>query len=362
MNLFANVVGISGEEIPENIIGKRLAVSKKFARKPIQHDILADALIQAGLEQFVPKKPSAVDIFRRACQDISKGYIQDNSNEKKYKLNVILVDESGDPVIRTVQITEVDKQEKESTDGIVIAELKFHREEKLFIINYKDTHNRFPWFAVQKIEEARGKYYELRDTVSDSQLSNILSRILLTLGTPVREIPSLWTVPAAESRLEQLQRLVSFMDTYNRYEEIFFYDILPIVRAEDVAKKVKTDAIHYALEAFNRKFEEIQRAVALAKNPSDVGERNIRSLETETEEIMTLIREYETVLGEAMDEVRQARNIVLARAREFVNSPQKQAEYREKAGRVMRTKNQERPANIEGAEIPAGTPKRVLRA
>ena len=68
-----------------------------------------------------------------------------------------------------------------------------------------------------------------------------------------------------------------------------------------MATKVKTDAIHYALESFNRKFEEIQRAVALAKNPSDVG-KETSAPETETEEIMTLIREYETVLGEAMDE------------------------------------------------------------
>lgn len=362
MTLFANtsLVGVVCEEIPENIIGKRLAFTQKFSEKGISYEILGSALEEAGLSKYIPKKPCAVDVFRRACQDISKGYIEDYSREKKYKLNMIIIDETGDPVIRNVQITEVDKSEKESTDGIVIAKLKFTRETENFIVEYTPAVERFPFFTVEKIEKARAKYYEIMNTISDSQLRNIIYKIMSDIGTPVRGINSLWTVPAVPEKMALLNSLVVFFEKYNEYEEIFFFDVLPVIRSEEITKKVRTDAIHYALERLNKKEEEIRKAVAFAQNPDAVGEKNLKRLEAEIEEILKLIEEYETVLGEAFDEVRQAKTITLAKTKEFITSPQKQAEYREQSKRVIRTAKNDNTLAKESNDSALAN-RRVLR-
>ncbi len=340
----AQLTGVQNED--SNYIGKRFAFARKKSKKGIPYLHLFEILREVGLEEYAPQPPNAVDAFRRACQTISRGYIKDEDNPYKYKIDMIMIDESDDPILRNIQLTEIDQDEKATSEGKLVARLEFHRDTERFIsyCGYSAgyAYENCPNFVVNKINEARMQYQKEKELISDTQLHTIIQKILYSAGNPVNGISSTWNIPATREYI--LEKLVSLSEKLNEYEnDIFIIDTLPVVKTEDTVSKVKNDAITFAINQFNLILEQSKDRITNANADNKlVSERSFEEVRQEGEKIMSLIEEYESLLGEAFDEVRQAKEVVERKLKDFVSSPEQQSQHKIKKANKRR--------NIKGKE------------
>ena len=85
----------------------------------------------------------------------------------------------------------------------------------------------------------------------------------------------------------------------------------------------------YALERLNTLYAKAKDDISTARNVEKATERASAQLKAEGERVVSLIEEYETILGQAMDEVRQAKQLTEDKLKEFVESPEQQQKHRE---------------------------------
>lgn len=324
-----NLIGVQNAK--SGYIGKRFAYARRESRKGIPYIFLYQTLLETGLSNYIPREPSATDAFRRACQNISKGYILDENSGKKYKINMILIDESADPILRNIQLTEIDRHEQSSTEGKLVAQLQFHRENNQFTVLYGyEAGYEFedcPHFVRKRIEEAKEQYEKEKSLVSDMQIHTIIQKILYNAGNPVNGIPSTWNIPA--TREELLDKLLAFAERLNQFEEgIFITDTLPVIASDETIAKVKSDAVIFAIQKLSQVLEQAKENISKAKDTEKIKEQARTTVQREAEKVMALIEEYESILGIAMDEVRQAKHITEKQLQEFMDSPEQQEVYR----------------------------------
>lgn len=324
-----DLTGVQGAE--NGYIGKRFAYARRKSKKGIDYSFLYEIMHDIGLSKYAPRQPVATDAFRRACQSIAKGYITDQESGKKYKINMILIDESADPILRNIQLTEIDKRERSSSDGKLVAQLIFNRGTEHFTrkLGYNAGYEfeDCPSFVRERIEEAIDQYEIEKHLVSDMQIHTIIQKILYNAGNPVNGIPSTWNIPA--TREELLDKLLAFAERLNQFEEgIFIVDTLPVISSEETVTKVKSDAMIFAIERLNQALDQAKNSIVSSKDTEKVKEQSRIAVQKEADKVMSLVEEYEGLLGEAMDEVRQARELVEQQLKEFASSPVKQTEYR----------------------------------
>ncbi len=358
MSLWDNVTGVENAE--NNYIGKRFAYARKESKKGLRYDFLIPLLNEADLGNYAPNPPTPADAFRRACQDIPKRYVYDRDSGRKYKINMILIDESADPIVRNIQLTEIDKKNRTSTDGKLVAQIKFFRDSES-IVAYQGYEAGYefdtcPDFVCERIQAAIERFQKERDLVSEMQIHNIVQKILQDAGNPVNRILSTWNIPATRENL--LDRLLRVAEKFNEYENgIFVTDTLPVIRTPEVTNKVKTDAIIYAVERLNAVFNKAKDDIAVSIDVDKTTQRVTGHLKEEAEKVMSLVEEYESILGEAMDEVRQARKITESKLKEFADSPEQQLQHREAKRRLKAGNNEP----IEGAETRPNAPTRRIK-
>lgn len=343
-----NLVGLTGA--PAEYIGKRFCYARRESEIGVRYDWLIPVLNELGLSQFAPTQPSSADAFRRACSDIPKGYVHDKKANKKYKVSMILIAESDNPIIRNIQVTEVDKKDKSSTEGRLVAQFEFDRENESFTARYGWQagygFSDCPDFVYERVEMAQQAYRKECDLVSDQQIAGIIRRILDSCGITVQNIPSTWTIPA--TREDILNSLLALAERMNTEVEdgIFSVDTIPVVSTKETRKKISADAVAFALDKLNKVLRQEQDALIFA---SDIEKQKTKSqgrFATEAESVMTLIEEYELLIGEAMDEVRQAKEITERNLKTFCTSPTQQATYKadkeaKRSGRKMRRTNED---------------------
>lgn len=369
-----DLVGIDavGDEKPIEYLGQRMCYSRKDSK--VRYDWLIQTLYELGLDQYAPQAPSVADAFRRACEDIPKGHIIDQDTDKKYKISMIRIDESAEPILRNIQLTEVDKREKTSTDGKLIAQIKFTRETQIFELRYGYNagydFSECPDFVRERLEAARDRFYEEKDLISDQQLNGIIHRILVSIGNPIQDIPSTWNVPATRENI--LDKLVEFSERLNNEiaPKIFNIDVLPVVNKGNTREKFSADAVAFAVSKLNTVLREQQNNIAFANDESQK-DKYKAIFRTESEKVMGLISEYEMLLGEALDEVHQAKAITDKNLSEFCASPTQQAERRsaveennKRSRRIRKAKTSAQTSNNDiGSSIMTGSePTRRIRS
>ncbi len=340
MSLWDNVTGVENAE--SNYIGKRFAYARKESKKGIRYDYLIPLLNEADLGKYAPNPPTPADAFRRACQDIPKKYVHDKETGRKYKVNMILIDESADPIVRNIQLTEIDKQNRTSTDGKLVAQIKFFRDsQSIFAYHGYEAGYEFdtcPDFVCERIQAAIERFQKERDLVSEMQIHNLVQKVLQDAGNPVNRILSTWNIPA--TREDLLERLLRIAERLNDYEEgIFVTDTLPVIRTPEVTNKVRADAVIYAIDRLNALYNKAKDDIASATDVEKTTHRVSGQLQSEAEKVMALIEEYEVILGEAIDEVRQAREITESKLKEFADSPEQQLRHREAKRRLKAANN-----------------------
>lgn len=329
MSAWENLTGVEGAQA--GYLGKRFAYARKESKKGIRWDFIVPLMEEIGLGRYIPQRPTAADAFRRACQDIGKRYHYEN--DKKYKVSVVMIDESANPIIRNVQVTEIDRKNKTSTDGKLVAQIQFSRATEYVTAYYGyEAGYEFescPKFVMDRISAAIDRYLRERNLVSEQQLHNIVQRILHDAGNPVNKIPSTWNIPA--TREELLNKLILLAERLNEYEpDIFVTDTLPVVSGDSmVTEKFKNDAVIYAIERLNALYAKAKDDISTSRDVEKTTERVKAQLKAEGERVMSLIEEYETILGQAMDEVRQAKQLTEDKLKEFVESPEQQQKHRE---------------------------------
>lgn len=344
-----NIMGITGA--PSEYIGQRFCYSRRESEKGIRYDWLIPVLNELGLSGYAPNQPSPADAFRRACSDIPKGYFKDKDADKKFKVSMILINESENPIVRNIQVTEVDKQGKTSTDGRLVARIEFDRTTELFTARYSYQAGYdfvdCPDFVCERIEAAQLAYQKECDLVSDQQMAGIIRRVLDSCGITVRNIPSTWTIPATrEGTLNALLALAERMNTEIE-PDIFNVDTIPVISTKETRKKISADAVAFAIQKLNKVYREERDNVAFATDTEKQKAKSQTRFRTEAESVMSLIEEYEMLIGEALDEVRQARTITEKNLKEFCASSSKQATHKanieeKRSGRKLR-KTQEAP-------------------
>ena len=109
---------------------------------------------------------------------------------------------------------------------------------------------------------------------------------------------------------------------------MLFIDTLPIVNTKEQHKKISADAVAFAVEKLQKTLNELQDNIAFASDPDKAKEKARAKLKAEADSVMELVEEYELLLGEVMDEVRQAREITERNLKAFCDDPIKQAEHR----------------------------------
>lgn len=330
MSAWENLTGVEGAQA--GYLGKRFSYARKESKKGIRWDFIVPLMEEIGLERYIPQRPVAADAFRRACQDIGKKYHYD-ADGKKYKVTVVMIDESADPIIRNIQVTEIDRKNKTSTEGKLVAQIQFSRATEYVTAYYGyEAGYEFescPEFVMDRISAAISRYLKECSLVSEQQLHNIVQRILQDAGNPVNKIPSTWNIPI--TREELLNKLLILAERLNEYEkDIFVTDTLPVVSSDAmVTEKFKNDAVVYAIERLNTLYAKAKDDISTARNVEKATERATAQLKAEGERVMSLIEEYETILGQAMDEVRQAKQLTEDKLKEFVESPEQQQKHRE---------------------------------
>jgi hypothetical protein len=347
MNLFDPKV-IIGAVGSHEYIGVRLAYQfYNLENAKMRYDNVITILYNMGIQQYSPHRPSPPDVFRRLTTKLNGYYEQDGMRQK---VDVIRVSDDKDSVERVVMLIEVDQENKEVSDGRKVARLTFDKELNRFEIAVGPFGNfdYCPDWLAAMIMELRGLFDSAVNYLSSQQVRDIVVKLLTDAGNPVRKISSLWNIPASREYLAE--KLEAFAQEINQMAisqnpalensgGILFIDTIPIVNTLEQRKKLSADAVAYAIEKLQKTVAEQQENIAFANNPDKAKERAQARLKAEADAVLGLVEEYEVLLGEVMDEVRQARAIAERNLTKFCEDPVKQAEMKrsvEKGGRRLR--------------------------
>ncbi len=334
----SDLVGALGAN---DYLGKRLAYRLKDADIP--YDYVTAVLMELSLESYIPKRPSPPDVFRRVTGKLSGYYLVD---DRRHKADVIKVNEKDNPLERVIMLVEVDELNRAVSDGKKVVSLTFDKETHHLEARYGpgkingDWYEECPEYLYKLVERARAEYHNQVNILSPQQLRDIFINILRKSGNPVKGIASLWNIPATReinaSKLEELSVKLNEIG-----QEISFIDVIPVVNSKEQRKKMTSDAVFFATERLKRLLISEQESIVFSKNPEVQKEKSQNRFRSEAEEVMGLIEEYELLLGEALDEVRQSREITQAALDNFCNNSVQQAIFKsqtedKKLGRRIR--------------------------
>jgi len=336
MNLFdpKHIIGAVGSH---KYIGVRLAYQfYSLESAKFRYDQIVQILTNLGMTQFKPYRPSPPDVFRRLTSKLSGYYDHDGMRQK---VDIIRVSDDRESVERVVMLVKVDQENKEVSDGRKVAKVTFDKELNVFDVVFGPfgTFDYCPGWLRDMITECQEQYDTAVNYLSSQQVRDIVVKILSAAGNPVRKIKSLWNIPA--SREYYAEKLESFAAELNQLAitqnpaledagGVLFLDTIPIVNTLELRKQISADAVAFAVEKLQKTVYELQSSIAFSSNPEQAKEKAQAKLRAETESVMELVQEYEILLGEVMDEVRQAREIAERNLKAFCSDPVKQAEHR----------------------------------
>ncbi|WP_054692448.1 DUF6744 family protein [Syntrophomonas palmitatica] len=337
MDLFRteDIIGAVGSH---EYIGVRLAYQfVNLENAKFRYDWTVNLLDSLDMASFHPHRPSPPDVFRRLTSKLAGYYSEDGLRQK---VDVIRVNDDKESIERVVMLIEVDEENREVSDGRKVARLTFEKEYNLFDVGIGPfgSFDYCPSWLREKIYEVKDLYECSVNYLSPQQMRDIVLKVLYAAGNPVNKINSLWNIPASREFLAE--KLEGFSREINEYActqnndiakngGVLFVDTIPIVNTKEQKKKISADAIAFALDKLNKVLREQQDNIVFANDPDKARVKAQARFQAEADSMMELIEEYELLLGEVMDEVRQAREITQNKLREFCASPAKQAEHRE---------------------------------
>jgi len=336
MNLFdpKNIIGAIGSH---EYIGVRLAYQfVNLEATKLRYDQVVQMLTLLGMSEFCPRRPSPPDVFRRLTSKLSGYFDQDGYRQK---VDIIRVADDKESVERVVMLVEVDQENKEVSDGRKVARLTFDKEFNRFEVIFGPfgTFDYCPDWLRNMINECREQYDSAVNYLSSQQVRDIAVKVLTAAGNPVRKISSLWNIPASREflaeKMENFARdlnelAISQNPGLEKVGGILFVDTMPIVNTLEQRKKISADAVAFAVEKLQKTLYEQQDNIAFAADPDKAKAKAKARLQAEADAVMELVEEYELLLGEVMDEVRQAREITEKNLKAFCEDPIKQADHK----------------------------------
>jgi hypothetical protein len=336
MNLFdpKNIIGAIGSH---EYIGVRLAYQfVNLEATKLRYDQVVQMLTLLGMSEFCPHRPSPPDVFRRLTSKLSGYFDQDGYRQK---VDIIRVADDKESVERVVMLVEVDQENKEVSDGRKVARLTFDKEFNRFEVIFGPfgTFDYCPDWLRNMINECREQYDSAVNYLSSQQVRDIAVKVLTAAGNPVRKISSLWNIPASREflaeKMENFARdlnelAISQNPGLEKVGGILFVDTMPIVNTLEQRKKISADAVAFAVEKLQKTLYEQQDNIAFAADPDKAKAKAKARLQAEADSVMELVEEYELLLGEVMDEVRQAREITEKNLKTFCEDPIKQADHK----------------------------------
>ncbi len=336
MNLFdpKNIIGAIGSH---EYIGVRLAYQfVNLEATKLRYDQVVQMLTLLGMSEFCPHRPSPPDVFRRLTSKLSGYFDQDGYRQK---VDIIRVADDKESVERVVMLVEVDQENKEVSDGRKVARLTFDKEFNRFEVIFGPfgTFDYCPDWLRNMINECREQYDSAVNYLSSQQVRDIAVKVLTAAGNPVRKISSLWNIPASREflaeKMENFARdlnelAISQNPGLEKVGGILFVDTMPIVNTLEQRKKISADAVAFAVEKLQKTLYEQQDNIAFAADPDKAKAKAKARLQAEADAVMELVEEYELLLGEVMDEVRQAREITEKNLKAFCEDPIKQADHK----------------------------------
>ncbi len=294
-------------------IAVRLAYSLK--ETSIRHSELKSFLQSEGLDAFIPREPNPANVFRRVTGALAGTR---KIGGLRYKVDVIRVNEIENLMERILMVVEVDEKGREVTDGRKVCRLFFNKD--LQQLNFLTkaycpslfssylTHDLIdiPEFLQDELDALHARFDEQTEYLSPDQLRDVLYGIVKSVGIPVHDIQSLWTVPKhLEETVKAFTRLADKINALGF--RAISYDVLPVMDGEELKEKISADAVIYAAQRFEKMLCEEQERIEAADNPDKALEKARIRFNKEADEVMSLISEYESIIGPAMDKIKTAR-------------------------------------------------------
>lgn len=353
----------------------------------IPYEVLCETASNAGVDQYTCRAPNAADVFRRTTNRI-KGFHEDVG--KRFKVDVIPIENTGDELSRIVMVVDIDHESRDVSDGYKVARLEFSRIEgngRFEVLTFDNC----PDFVTRRIERAVEEFYMVTDIVSFGQFRGMLRNIMLHSGSmlggrhPSTQeaeseilprfvysagnrkklstflLPSVWNIPLTREHMKDA--FVAFANGINaRFSEpVVVYDVLPILRTDDTERKFRSDAVFSAQQRLRNLVEEEKVNIARSGNPDRTMIKARERVTLEMDALMELVGEQESLLNDALDEIRDARQLAEQDFTGFCLSPQQIAQKREvlsgrRKGRAIADFGAELDAN-ESAEAEPAVPR-----
>ncbi len=273
-------------------------------------------LKEEGLDRFLPRKPNPANVFRRVTSSLAGVYHKDNL---RYKIDVIKITETVDPIERVVMAVEVDEKNREISEGKKIARLQFNRVDGsfgyitadytpgLFARELNDDLSPIPDFIYNEIKLAGARIKEQLSYLSPAQVRDTFFNILKSVGIPSEGIPMLWTVHGKKE--ETITAFCNLADSVNSVldKKSVYYRIEGISDNIEKREVVSTDAVAYATSKFKKLLLEETEKIQTSDEPDKAYKKAQERFSKESGAIISLIKEYEDIIGDNVRKIEEAK-------------------------------------------------------
>ncbi len=372
------LVGVEGENA--SYIGHRVSISLQEIEIPYKW--AEENLADLGLERFIPRKPNPADVFRRITGKIAGDITHED--DTKTRVLVVPVTErqtDGDIMERVVMIVNIDRRNREVTDGLKVARILFDRETEQLSVSYGPfgEFHYCPEEVRDIIQEALGNYDRQINLLSFQQVRDMVNNILATAGNPVWhkrktnppkvgiQIKAQYNIPATREylvfALEDLaERLNAYADD-KEAEQPFGIDVLPVMNTAKNKENLALDALYFATTKLEKMLNDERVNIIKAQDTEKATIKAKERFQVEASKTMKLIEEYEMLLGKSMEEVRIARERATNKLHRFCSSPVEQAELRSEIKLTRRIRRMDKvEAEKQTETMKTDVPRRLIRA
>lgn len=282
----------------------------------VTHKDMEKFLVAEGLEKFMPRKPHPANVFRRVTSALGGTYHKD---DLRYKVDVVKVTERTDPIERVVIAVEIDEENREISEGKKVARMLFNRTDNsfgyitesyapgLFPEEISDDLSPIPDFIYEEVKGTERKIREQLNYLSPAQIRDVFCNILKSVGIPSEGIPMLWTVHGKKENT--VKAFTNLADKINATldKKAIYYRIENIADTKEKRGVISADAVVYATERFRKFLCHEYEKIESADDPDKALENVKDCFGREADSVVSLIKEYEDIIGDSVKKIEDAR-------------------------------------------------------
>jgi len=296
-----------------------IAVRLSFALKNFSYpyEEFCDLLRSQGFDDFIPRKRSICEVFETVTGRLAGDY---KVGDDKYKVIVIDASENNSNVIeRVILAAAVNRRRQKVTDGDKVARLFFNRTTLEYEFVLSDTPTSWgmeetkedlkpcPEFLKNLLKNIPTEMAVEEKLASPSQVRGVFNKIVASVGIPVEDIKSSWTIPREKEDVGKGVKEIAKTINKTLGEKAVRVDLLPIVDDSELKQEMAEDAIVFATQEFEALLLREQERIEESADPDETKKKAMERFQKEAARIMTLIEQHRATLGNALVKIEEAR-------------------------------------------------------